>query len=704
MSRHLVQIVRDVEVQLDLSASVWGHFDRDKTMALLRALGFHSLAGRLRAPEMATPPPSATVTDSELAPTAGEQLGLFGAAGAGTAEAGTSQPQPRAAAVPAGVAYATVTDEAALAAMVAHLGAGQRFALDSETTSTDPLRAALVGLSFAAAPGVAYYVPVGHDPRLSREPQLPLDAVRRHLAPLLADAHLAKVMHNSKFDLLVLGQHGLPVAGPLLDTMLAAWLLTPTGRGIGLKEQAWQRLGVEMTPISDLIGVGAKAITMDKVSISRAAPYACADADMTLRLLDLLTPELEALGLTKLFLELEMPLVPVLQHMEEHGMAVDADYLGRMSHELAARLDALTADIHRIAGHPFNVKSTKQLAVVLFDELKLKVIRNTATGYSTDSAVLEALHDAHPIVPLIEEYRQVDKIKSTYVDALPTLINPRTGRVHTSFNQTGASTGRLSSSDPNLQNIPIRTELGRLVRGAFVAPPGHLLLACDYSQVELRLLAHLSQDAEMLAAFHRDEDVHASTAAAIFGIALAEVTKEQRDMAKAINFGLMYGMTEFGLSARTDLNQTQAREFIAAYFGRFRGVKEYLDGTIRFAHERGYVETILGRRRLFPELKGTSANSPTVRAAERAAVNMPIQGSAADIIKLAMIELDCRLRQQGLGARLVLQVHDELDLEVPIGELDETRALVVETMSQAYPLSVPLKVDVAVGKNWMEME
>jgi DNA polymerase I len=375
-----------------------------------------------------------------------------------------------------------------------------------------------------------------------------------------------------------------------------------------------------------------------------------------------------------------------------------------MSEVINDRLDELTAEIYRLAGHEFNIASTQQLGQVLFDELGLPVVRRIKTGYSTAQDVLDALAGKHEMIGLILEYRQYEKLRGTYVDALRGLIHPDTGRVHTSFNQTATSTGRLSSSDPNLQNIPVRTELGRQVRRAFVAPEGHLLLGCDYSQVELRVLAHVSQDPEMLAAFRRDEDIHATTAAAIYGVALEEVTSEQRSMAKAINFGLMYGMSSFGLANRTSLDISQAEVFIQTYFQRFQKVKEYLDETIRLATEKGYVETLLGRRRYFPELSMPGGNAQIRRGAERAAVNMPIQGSAADIIKLASIVLHRRLLERGLGAALLLQVHDELVLEVPEEELDQTRDLVVETMSGAYALSVPLKVDVGVGKNWMEMK
>ncbi|MBM3187581.1 MAG: DNA polymerase I [Chloroflexi bacterium] len=677
MSKRLATIVRDVDVALDLESSRWGSFDRERVMSLLRELGFFSLVSRI--PESGKAQP--------------EQLGLFGAAEV-SAEKGPSEAD-----------YAVVDSAAALAALAARLRQAERIAIDTETTSTDPLRAALVGISLSDRSGRAYYLPVGHDQRLARGRQLTLDQVRDELGPILADGRILKVLHNAKFDMMVLAQQGMPVCGECHDSMIAAWLLSPSGRGIGLKEQAFQRLGVEMTSIQDLLGAGRNQLTMDKVSIPKVAPYACADADMTLRLMDALRPELEQCEQWELFANMEMPLVPVLISMEQRGMAIDANYLARMSKELAEQLGALEERIYKEAGRRFNIGSTKQLGVVLFDELGLPALKRTRTGYSTDVSVLEELKKEHPIAALVLEHRQLDKLKSTYIDALPLLINPQTGRVHTSFNQTGTSTGRLSSSDPNLQNIPVRTELGRKVRAAFVAPPGHMLLACDYSQVELRLLAHLSQDPEMLAAFRRNEDVHATTAAAIFGVPLAEVSYEQRSLAKAINFGLMYGMSDYGLSSRTDLSVSEARQFIEAYFDRFKQVKRYLDETIQGAHQRGYVSTILGRRRYFPELKASRSASDTLqRAAERAAVNMPIQGSAADIIKLAMIALHRRLEELGLASRMVLQVHDELVLEVPESELAATRDLVVETMENAYRLDAPLKVDVGVGRNWMEIK
>jgi len=600
-------------------------------------------------------------------------------------------------------AYCVVDTAAKLDELADLLREAELLAIDTETTTTHAMRARLVGISLSDARGRAYYLPVGHDERIHRGPQLDLAHVREVLGPLLADANLAKVMHNAKYDMIVLARHGMPVHGLAYDTMLAAWILEPEGRGVGLKTQAFQRLGVMMQSIDELIGSGRNQLTMDLLPVNKVAPYACADADMTLRLTSVLEQELREHNQWELYTEVEMPLVPVLAAMEIRGMAVDRGYLDRMSRILEGKLQELEQRIYELAGHPFNPNSTQQLGRVLFEELGLPVQRRTKTGYSTDARVMEALRDAHPIVSLILEHRSLGKLKGTYVDALPEMINPDTGRIHTSFNQTGASTGRLSSSDPNLQNIPVRTEEGRLVRGAFVAPEGYLFLSCDYSQVELRLLAHMSEDPELIGAFLRDEDVHATTAAAVLGIPLSDVTKEQRALAKAINFGLMYGMSDYGLAARTDLTQEEARDFIETYFARFRGVKRYLEQIKAQAHKQGYVETILGRRRYFPELQSQSASSLRQRA-ERAAINMPIQGSAADIIKVAMIRLHDALQRRDSDAAMVLQVHDELVLEVPEPDLAEVQDLVVTTMAQAHALRVPLKVDAAVGRNWMELK
>jgi DNA polymerase-1 len=462
-----------------------------------------------------------------------------------------------------------------------------------------------------------------------------------------------------------------------------------------------------MTPIESLIGSGAKQITMDRVSVGRAAPYACADADMTLRLAHQLQPELKEKALWPLFSEVEMPLIPVIVDMQRVGVKLDVQILAEMSRQFGDRLGELQAQIQGIIGHQVNISSTQQLSVALFDEMGLSVpgMRRGQSGhFSTAAGVLDKLKGVHPVVDLILEHRQISKLKGTYVDALPALVNPRTGRVHTSYNQAGAATGRFSSSNPNLQNIPIRTDVGREIRRAFVAEEGWLLLASDYSQVELRILAHISEDPAMLAAFARGEDIHTSTASAIYGVPLAEVTSQQRRVAKMTNFAISYGVTGYGLSERTGLTQQEADAFIQTYFQAYPKIKEYIERTRALAQRQGYVETLLGRRRYFPELSTLAAAQHSVReAAYRMAINAPIQGSAADILKVAMRDLFDRLQERGLRSRMILQVHDELVLEVAKAELPQVAALVRDTMEGAYQLKAPLKVDVKVGHNWLDM-
>ncbi|MCK4698075.1 MAG: DNA polymerase I, partial [Dehalococcoidia bacterium] len=433
--------------------------------------------------------------------------------------------------------------------------------------------------------------------------------------------------------MMVLAQYGIELRNLSFDTMIAAYLLGE--KALGLKALAFNKLGVEMTPITDLIGTGAKQTSMDYVTITAAAQYACADADITGRLASLLEGELKEQGLWHLFADLEMSLVPVLLDMERNGVALNIESLWAMSQSLGERMVKLESEIYNSVGHRFNINSTQQLGAVLFEELKLPGGRRIKSGYSTDASALEGLKGIHPVIEPLLEYRQLAKLKSTYVDVLPALINPKTGRVHTSFNQTGTATGRLSSSDPNLQNIPIRGELGQQVRKAFVASDGSLLLSGDYSQIDLRVMAHLSQDAHLLAAFHRDDDIHRATASEVFGVPPAEVTPDMRRVAKTVNFGVIYGISDYGLEQATALSREEASRFIDTYFEKHRGVKEYIEATKRQARERGYVETVLGRRRYIPDIN--SSNGQVRAAAERMAINMPVQGTAADIIKLAMI-------------------------------------------------------------------
>jgi DNA polymerase-1 len=567
-----------------------------------------------------------------------------------------------------------------------------------------------VGLAIAVGPGRARYVPVGHRQASDR---LPLETVLQRLGPLFEDEAVQKVAHNGKYDMIVLASEGVQTRNLSFDTMIAAYLLGEGGGtgaragngGLSLKWLASKHLGVEMTPISDLIGKGAKQLSMADVDVEAAGRYACADADMTGRLRTLMEEELRRQGLWTLFQEVEMPLVPVLARMEMVGVAVDVAVLREMSQALAVQIVQVEEEAYREVGHRFNIGSPQQLGQVLFEELGLPKTRRTKLGHSTDAQSLESLRGLHPVIDLIQEYRELTKLRSTYVDALPALINPRTGRVHTDFNQTATTTGRLSSSNPNLQNIPVRTELGGQVRRAFVARdigPDPWLLAADYSQVELRIMAHLTEDPGLMGAFERDEDIHAATASQVFGVPLAEVTPEMRRRAKVFNFGVLYGLTEFGLSQREGISREDAAEFISTYFAKYPGIRQYIDETIQQTRERGYAETLLGRRRYIPEIN--SGNMNVRQAAERAAVNMPVQGTAADIIKIAMIRIDAEMQARGLASRMILQVHDELIFECPAKEMDEVRALVLEIMPRAMELKLPLKVDIKTGKNWGEME
>jgi DNA polymerase-1 len=676
LSKHLVTIVKDVPVALDLAGCRVGELDREQVVALFRELEFRALLDRLPGPE----------EEDALS-----QLPLFVTEEARTEEAAEG-------------GYRLVDNAEALEQMVAALQGAEALAVDVESTSVDPMAARLVGIALSGQAEEGYYVPLAH----RGASNLRLEMVAEIVGPLLRDPALPKYAHNANYDLTVLAEHGLEVAPVTCDTMIAEWLINPDSRSLGLKGLAFTRLGVEMTPIEDLIGSGKRQITMDQVAVEEAAPYACADVDVTMRLADQLQAELQAKDLWRLFEEIEMPLVPVVVEMQRAGIKLDVAALEEMSQELGGRLDELQAEIEGHVGHEININSTQQLSVALFDEMGLTLpwMRRGKSGYySTAADVLEKIRDKHPVVELILEHRQLSKLKGTYVDALPALVNEGTGRVHTSFNQTGSATGRFSSSNPNLQNIPIRTEVGREIRRAFVAEEGCLLLAADYSQVELRVLAHISGDPQMLAAFGRGEDIHASTAAAIYGVALDEVTSEQRRVAKMTNFAISYGVTGYGLADRTGLTPQEAEAFIQSYFKTYPQIEAYIEQTRQQAQERGYVETLLGRRRYFPQLATKARVHRNVREqAYRMAINAPIQGTAADILKVALRRLWHRLQKRRLASRLLLQVHDELVLEVPEGELEEVAALVVETMEGAYELEARLKVDTKVGANWLEME
>ena len=619
----------------------------------------------------------------------------------------------------------TVRTPQQLAELVSVLEQAQWIAFDTETTGLDRFSAEIVGISLATNSPTAYYIPVGHlaqpaqstagqmslfatsPTRVSN--QLTLDEVLTALRPILTNPQLPKVAHNAKFDMAMLQEAGVQVEGVQFDTMLAEWLCDPSSRMLGLKELARHRLGITMTEISALIGKGKQQINFGEVPLETAAEYAAADADMTLRLHQPLAQELEDKSLLPI-LELEMALIPVLVEMERVGIALDQPFFSRYSAEITQRLNELEEAVYLIVGKRFNLNSTQQLSDALFITLELphKGLKKTASGhFSTAAGVLDDLLDVDErgIIKLIIEHRELSKLKSTYADALPSLINPRTGRVHTTFNQTGAATGRLSSNSPNLQNIPIRTQLGRKLRAGFVPPTGWQFIAADYSQVELRILAHVSGDETLVRAFHEDQDIHKTTAASVYSVPLESVTFEQRRFAKAVNFGLMYGMGPYRLARDSELTLAEAENYIKAYFERFPGVRRYLDETKEKARAQGYVETLFGRRQYYPILQREGgANPGDVAAAERAAINHPIQGTAADIIKRAMITLHQQLQAKRLQARLLLQIHDELILEAPQEEIEEVRSLLITTMSNACQLIVPLKVESNVGDNWYELK
>lgn len=596
----------------------------------------------------------------------------------------------------------TVCSEEDLRALLAELKAARELAVDVETDGVRPTRCGFVGVALAVRPGSAWYIPVGHSYEGCPK-QMSCDEVIRTLKPFLEDEKLPKIGQNLKFDYLVLKRSGAVLKGMAFDTLIASYCLNPSGLTHGLKELSQDVLGETMTAIEELIGKGAKQITMDKVDVARTAEYAGADAEVVLRLKDKMEPQLQERGLEALFREVEMPLVRLLAEMEEAGIRVDVPYLNGLSREFERDIAALESAIHGMAGEPFNINSPKQLAALLFEKLKLPVIRRTKTGYSTDEEVMQKLSALHPLPAKILEYRELAKLKSTYIDALLEQVDPKTGRVHTSFNQAIAATGRLSSSDPNLQNIPIRTEHGRRIRRAFVSEKGSVLLSADYSQIDLRVLAHVSKDPVLCEAFERGEDVHSATAREIFGLPRSETpTAEQRRVAKSVNFGIAYGQTPFGLSQQLGIDNAQAKDYIERYFRRHTGVERWIRATLEQARKDGYVTTLLHRIRYLPEI---NASNGTVRAfAERTAMNTPIQGTSADIIKVAMRNVARLIEEKGWKTRMLLQVHDELLFEVPEKELAAAAPLIRSAMEGGVGLDVPIVVDLKKGVNWSEME
>ena len=676
-AKALTVIARDAPVQLDLEAARLWTFDRAKLVELLRELEFFSLVSRIPAPD---------------------------------GHGGDGVQGPDFAPVQRDIGHTIVNTEEALEELARALNTAERFSFDTQTTSDLPMKADLVGLSFSAADR-AWYVPVGHE----QGPQLPMSRVLEKVGPLLEDESIPKIAHNANYDMTVLANYGVLVKNLSFDTMLAAHV---GGRkAVGLKALALECLHEETTPITDLIGTGRKQITMAQVPVEKAAAYGVVNADVTARTYPILRRELEEKGLTEPFSEVEMALVPVLVGMQRNGVALDVDLLDGMASELGADLSVIRSDMHAVVGHEFNLNSSQQLGEVLFKELRLPPTKRTQKGHSTDASALEGLKElldqgkgddvdprAYEVLDKILEFRQIAKIKSTYVDALPALVNPKTHRIHTIYNQTGSATGRVSSNDPNVQNIPVRTELGRRVRKAFVAEraPQWVLLAADYSQIELRILAHLSRDPALLEAFHNNEDIHSATASSVYGVPVDQVVPDMRRIAKIMNFGVIYGLSAFGIRQQTGLSPEEGSTFIEAYFGKYPGIREYIDSTKLQVQKTGYVETLLGRRRYIPEVH--SSNRHVKSAGERMAINMPIQGTAADILKIAMVRIQRRMDELKLESMMVIQVHDELIFEAPQTELEQMKAVVLELMPSAMDLAVPLTVELKVGETWGDME
>ncbi|NCF18341.1 MAG: DNA polymerase I [Haliea sp.] len=599
------------------------------------------------------------------------------------------------------VDYQIVSAQAELDTWLEKLGTAELFAFDTETTSLDYMEARIVGVSFAIEPGEAAYVPLAHD-YLGAPDQLDRDVVLAQLKPLLEDENRPKVGQNLKYDASVLANHDITLRGIAFDTMLESYVLDSTATRHDMDSLALKYLGQKTIHFEDIAGKGAKQLTFNQVKVEDAGPYAAEDADITLRLHRALWPKLEGEpGLRGVFTDIELPLVPVLSRIERQGALLSPELLGRQSEELGKRLAELQARAHQLAGQEFNLGSPKQLGEILFEKLELPVIKKTPKGApSTAEDVLVELALDYPLPKVLLEYRSLSKLKSTYTDKLPEMINPSTGRVHTSYHQAVTATGRLSSSDPNLQNIPIRTEEGRRIRQAFIAPKGYCIVAADYSQIELRIMAHLSGDAGLLEAFRAGQDVHRATAAEVFEVDVQEVSGDQRRKAKAINFGLIYGMSAFGLAKQLHLGRNEAQQYIDRYFERYPGVQDYMDRTRALAKEQGYVETLFGRRLYLPEIN--ARNKMRVQAAERTAINAPMQGTAADIIKRAMLSVDAWLQRGSVDARMIMQVHDELVFEVAASEVEDVSTEICGMMSAAAELSVPLLVEAGAGDNWDE--
>jgi DNA polymerase-1 len=665
LSKQLVTIRTDLPVSLDLDALQTKAPDRERLKSIFLDLEFHSLVREYAAPEMKTP-------------------------------------------VERKVNYALLQRAEQVADLVTRIRNRGRVSVDTETTSTDPVRADLIGISIAIDAGEAYYLPIAHrrgqgDLMEEAPKNLPelLGPELRPLVEMLEDPGVAKVGQNLKYDLLVFRRAGIQLRGIEFDTMIASYLLDPGSREHGLDALAMKHLDHRTISYSEVAGKGKNQIPFAEIPLEKCRDYACEDADIALQLASLFEPELKRLHLERLFRTIEMPLIDVLAEMEWTGIRIDEPFFAELQQRLEKELRRLELEIYDAAGTTFNINSNPQLREILFTRLELPVLKKTKTGPSTDASVLEELAaQGHHLPILLLEYRQLEKLRSTYVEALPVMVNPETGRLHTSFNQTIAATGRLSSTDPNLQNIPIRTQEGAEIRRGFVPAEGFVFVSADYSQIELRILAHYSEDPAFVDAFRNDVDIHRQTAGIIFGVPPEEVTKEMRGRAKTVNFAVIYGIGPFSLAQRLGITNAEAKEFIDRYFERFPGVRRYLDEQIEIARERGYVETLTGRRRYIPEI--TSKNFNIRSFGERAATNAPIQGTAADLIKIAMIDIDRELKTTDSGARMLLQVHDELLFETPRAEADATLAMLREKMEGAAELRVPLRVETGTGENWLE--
>jgi len=671
LAKELVRLRDDAPVSLRLEDARFRGLPVEVLRPIFEELGFFRLLEQLQADESSTD-------------ASGQAGGAQAAVAKPAADAGR---------------YELVDRPDKLADLADQLARQPAFALDTETTGLNPVAADLVGIAFSWRAGQGYYVPV----RAAVGDVIPLQQVRERLGPILADPRIKKCGQNLKYDLVVLRCAGMEVNGVDFDTLVASALLDAGRESHRLDRLAAEVLGYKTTPLSDLIGKGRGQVTLDQLDTKRVCQYAAEDADIAWRLKEVFAPRLKDAGLDELFCRTEMPLVEVLAEMEYNGVALDTAVLAQMSNALADRLSQLSRRIYEYVGHEFNIDSTKQLSEVLFDELKLRVVKKTKTGRSTDAETLAVLawETNHPVPRLVLEYRELSKLKSTYVDALPEAICEKTGRVHASFHQTGTSTGRLSSSDPNLQNIPIRTDTGRQIRRAFV--PGrkdHVLLTADYSQIELRVLAHFCRDEALLNAFYEDKDIHAFVASQVFDVPIDAVTREQRARAKAVNFGIIYGQTPYGLSRQTGMSVTEARQFIARYFRRYPGIQRFVDECIDQVKRCGFVQTILGRRRRIEGIH--SRNRQRAALAARLAVNTVVQGSAADLIKQAMVNIHRRIKQERRPSRMLIQVHDELVFELPREAVEAEAEMIRHEMTSAIPLNVPIRVDLAWGPNWLE--